>query len=323
MKKVFISDLKIGESIFGETFAVRSYVKKASRNNKPYIDIELADRTGAIKGKIWSDDMGNAEVVTDGDVVSLNATVEEFNGAPQLKITNLTRTEKFELEELQQRSKFETEKMWGDVEKAISDIKNPHIKKLLDSIFSDEDLLNRYKFGPGAFHIHHNYVSGLLEHSWEMLQMAKPLKNQYPKINMDLINAGVILHDLGKAYEFDMETTVVYRNEGKLLGHVFLGAEKVKEHAPADMPEDLLDEVLHMILAHQGEIEHGAVIVPKTAEAMAVYLLDYTSFRMNMTYEMLQGTTGSDTFTPYVPHLKAELYRSPYVNDDVNEDIPF
>lgn len=323
MKKVFITDLKIGDSLFGEVFAVKQYKKGATRNNKPFIDLELADRTGSIKGKIWSDDMANAATVREGDVVLLNATVEEFMGTPQLKITNMSQTEKFELSELQQRSKFETEKMWEDVEKVIDGIKNPHIKKLLDVIFADKELKDRFKNGPGAYKIHHNYVSGLLEHTWEMLNLAKPLKAQYPKINMDLVNAGIILHDLGKAYEFDMNTTVVFRNEGKLLGHVFLGAEKVKEYAPKDMPEDLLDEILHIILAHQGEIEHGAVIVPKTTEAMAVYVLDYASFRINLAYETLEGNSGTDLFTQFVPHLKAEMYRSPYSDDEVNEDIPF
>lgn len=323
MKKLFIADLKIGDSIFGEVFAIRSFVKKASRNNKPYYDLELADSSGTIKAKIWSDDFANTYQAIDGDVACINGTIEEFMETPQLRITNMTKTEIFELSDLQQRSKFDTEKMWSDVEKVIAELKNPHVKKLVDNVFSDKETLNRFKTGPGAFKIHHNYVSGLLEHTWEMLNLAKPLKNQYPKMNMDLVNAGIILHDIGKAYEFDMGTTVVFRNEGKLLGHVFLGAEIVKEHAPKDIPEDLLDEILHIILSHQGEKEHGAPIVPMTPEAMAVYVIDYSSFRINLAYETVQGNTGSESFTQYVPHLNAELYRSPYSDDMENEGIPF
>lgn len=323
MKKLFINDLKVGDQIFGEIFAVRSFVKKASRNNKPYYDLELADKTGTIKGKVWSDDFGTTFTATDGDVVSINGTVEEFMDTPQLRITNMAKVEKFELSDLQQRSKFETEKMWSDVEKTMGEIKNPHIKKLLDNVFSDAETLNRFKTGPGAFKIHHNYVSGLLEHTWEMLNLAKPLKAQYPKMNMDLVNAGIILHDIGKAFEFDMNTTVVFRNEGKLLGHIFLGAEIVKERAPKDMPEDLLDEMLHIVLSHVGEKEHGASVVPMTPEAMAVYVIDFSSFRLNLAYETVQGSSGSEMFTQYVPHLSAELYRSPYSDDAANEDIPF
>jgi 3'-5' exoribonuclease len=324
MKKLFISDLKPGDSIFGEVFAVRSYKKSATRNNKPYIDLELADRSGAVKAKIWSDDLASCDVVGDGDVVSLNGTVEDFQGALQIKITNLTKTEKFDLTDLQQRSKFDIEEMYRDVQNTISGIKNPHIKNLLDNVFSDEELKNRFLYGPGAYKIHHNYIGGLLEHTWEMLKMAEPLKKQYPKLNIDLLNSGIILHDIGKAYEFDQKTTVVFRNEGKLLGHVFLGAEIVKAHAPKDMPEDLLDEILHIVLAHLGEKEYGASVVPKTAEAMAVFVIDYASFRINLAYNMIhENQLGEEMFTQYSPHLKTELYRSPYLDDDSNLDIPF
>lgn len=323
MKKLFISDLKVGDSIFGEVFAVRTFVKKASRNNKPYYDLELADASGTIKGKIWSDDMANAFAAEDGDVVSVNATVEEFMEAPQLRITNMTKTEKYELGDLQEKTKYDIEEMWKDVEKVISNIKSPHVKALLNSIFGDKELTERFKRSPGAFKIHHNYVGGLLEHTWEMLKMAEPLKKLYPKINMDLVNSGIILHDLGKAYEFEMKTTVLFTNEGKLLGHIFLGAEKIKEYTPKDMPEDLLDEILHSVLAHIGQKEYGSPIVPMTPEAMAVFVIDYASSKLSLSYKLLGGEFGSEMFTEYSPHLKTELYRSPYSDDLVNEDIPF
>jgi 3'-5' exoribonuclease len=323
MKKLFISDLKIGDSIFGEIFAVRSFVKKASRNNKPYYDLELADKSGTIKAKIWSDDMASTVIANDGDVVSINGTVEEFMSVPQLKITNMSLTEKFELSDLQEKTKYDIEEMWVVVEKTIKEIGNPHIKKLLESVFSDKELLNRFKTGPGAYKIHHNYVGGLLEHTWEMLKFSEPLEKLYPKMNMDLVRAGIILHDIGKAMEFEMKTSVVFTNEGKLLGHVFLGAEIVKAHAPKDMPEDLLDEILHIVLAHLGEKEYGATTVPMTAEAMAVYVIDLSSFKLNLSYKLINDDLGSEMFTQYSPHLKTELYRSPYGEGLTNEDIPF
>lgn len=323
MKKQYISDLKIGDSIFGETFAVRTFVKKASRNNKPYFDVELADSSGSIKGKIWSDDIANIEVATEGDVVQVTGTVEEFMDTPQLKITNLAKTEKFEIGELQEKTKRDIDKMWGDVEEVMNDIKNPHIKKLIDNIFKNDGYKDKFKTSPGAFKIHHNYVGGLLEHTWEMLKLAEPLKAQYPKLNMDLVNSGIILHDIGKAFEFNMGTTVIFTNAGKLLGHIFLGAEIIKENVPKDMPEDLLDEILHIVLAHLGEKEYGANVVPMTAEAMAVFVIDYASFRINLSYKLINEDYGSETFTQFSPHLKTELYRSPYSDDALNEDIPF
>ncbi len=321
MKKIFIENFKIGDSIFGETFAVKSYVKKASRNNKPYIDIEFADRTGTLKGKIWSDDFVNCATVSEGEVVLVNGTIDEFNG-PQLRVTNLSITDKYEIEDLQQRSQFDIDKMWEDVNKTINDIKNPHIKLLLKNVFT-ENFIEIYKKSPAGLYVHHGYYGGLIEHVTEMLEAAKSLKFHFPKINMDLVNAGIILHDIGKAMEFEISTAITFTNKGKLLGHIYLGAEKVNSSAPKDMPEDLLDEIVHIILSHHGEIEYGSPVVPKTTEAIAVWTLDNSSSKLNIAYKHIHGELGSDLYTQYIKHLNTELYRSPYSDNLVNEDIPF
>jgi 3'-5' exoribonuclease len=321
-KKLYITDLKIGDSIFGETFAVRSYKKAATRNNKPFVDIELADNSGTIKGKIWSDDLSGCDKVTEGDVVEVNATIEDFMNAPQMKITNLKRTDAFELSELQQKTEFDIDKMWEDIEKSIDSVKNPHLKKLLSNIF-DEQTIERFKTSPAAYKVHHNYLGGLLEHTWEMVRMTDSIKTHYPKLNMDLVKTGIILHDIGKIEEFNMATTITFVNKGKLLGHIYIGAEIVRHKAPKDMPDDLLDEVLHIILSHSGQKEYGSPVVPMTTEAMAVHVIDYASSHIRIAYNQIHGNLGSEQFTQYVPQLGTELYRSPYINDETNEDIPF
>lgn len=322
MKKLYISDLKIGDSIFGETFAVKNYKKGATRNNKPFIDIELADNSGAIKGKIWSDDMANAEQAAEGDVVNINATVEDFMGAPQLRITNLTKTEKYDLGDLQQKTNFDIEKMWQDLENHIKAVKNPHLKKLLDNIFTNENI-EAFKNSPAAFRVHHAYLGGLLEHTWEMIMMSDALKTHYPKINMDLVICGILLHDFGKTKEFKMGTTIIFNDTAKLLGHVYMSSQIVQENAPKDMPEDLFNEVIHIILSHHGSLEFGSPVLPKTVEAIAVYGLDNASAKMNLAYYQIHGNMGTESFTQYINQLGTELYRSPYLDEDINEDIPF
>lgn len=322
MKKYFISDFKTGDSLFGEVFAVRQYKKGATRNNKPFIDIELADNSGTIKGKIWSDDMANCEKVEEGDVVSLNGTIEDFMNTPQLRITNLSKTENYDLADLQQKSKFDSEKMWHEISETIDKIGNPHIKKLLNNVFTD-DFTAIFSSSTAAYRVHHAYINGLLEHTWEMLKMAKSLKSHYPKLNMDLVNAGIILHDIGKTAEYEIKTAINLTTAGKLMGHIFIGAEKVKNAAPEGMPEDLLQEIIHIVLSHHGELQYGSPVLPKTAEAIAVNALDQASTKINMAYNHIHGNLGDEVFTQYVSQLGTELYRSPYSEELMNEDIPF
>jgi len=320
MSKIFINDLKVGDSLFGEVFAVKSFVKKASRQNKPYYDIELVDYSGSIKGKVWSDDFPNVQTVVEGDVVSVNGTVDEFNG-PQLKITNLKKTEKFDLADLRQTSKFDIAKMWNDTEKTIESLKNPHLTKLLKQVFTKE-FSEAFKSAPAAFKVHHAYAGGLLEHTWEMLEMVDSIKGHFPKLNLDMVRAGVILHDCGKARELAIGTVVTQTDEGKLLGHIYLGTEIVAK-AGDDCPKELLDEMLHIILSHHGTKEFGSPVVPMTTEAIAVNALDIASSKLNMAYTHIHEGLGSERYTPYISQLGTELYRSPYSDETVNEDIPF
>ncbi len=323
MKKIFVEDLKKGDSIFDETFAVKYYKRSATRNNKPYIDIELTDRTGSIRGKIWSDDIARCKETRAGDVVNVSGTVEEFQGRLQFKVTNLDIEKDFELDDFQMKSKNDTDRMYSEIEKAISDIKNPHIKALLEKIFGDEKFADEFRNASAAYTVHHNYVGGLLEHTTEVIDLAKSLLKKFPKLNGDVLIAGSILHDIGKMQEFEVSTTISITTEGKLLGHIFLGTEYAKSRAPEDMPSDLLNEVLHLILSHHGELQFGSPIVPMTAEAVALAMCDKTSSQVNMAYNAIHEGIITDNFTEYHRQLGTELYRSPYLDTNNNEDIPF
>lgn len=322
MKKKFVKDLKAGDSIFGEVFAVKGYKKGSTRNNKPFWDLILSDKTGMVRGKIWENELPNCEAVALGDVVSVTGTIEEFMNAPQVKVTHLKKTVEFDIVDLEETTSFDPNKMWKDLEEKIAEIKNPHLQALLKNIFTPS-YIESFKKVPAAFKVHHNYKGGLLEHTWEMIKMAESFKRHYPKINMDLVNAGIILHDVGKIEELIPGTAITQTNRGKLLGHIYLGAEIIEKKAPEDMPQDLLDEIIHIVLAHIGIREFGSPAVPMTTEAMAVYVSDYASTRLRMAYDLLESDSGSELFTQYIPHLGTELYRSPYSEELSNEDVPF
>ena len=43
MKNIFVKDLNEGMSLFGEAFVVKSYKQMTTKQDKPYIDIELSE----------------------------------------------------------------------------------------------------------------------------------------------------------------------------------------------------------------------------------------------------------------------------------------
>ena len=71
---------------FDSFLLVRSSEQRMDKNGKPYLDMNLADRTGEINCKSWD---GNIEAPKPGSVIKVRATVSEFNGRLQLKIEKL------------------------------------------------------------------------------------------------------------------------------------------------------------------------------------------------------------------------------------------
>ncbi|OQY22780.1 MAG: hypothetical protein B6I34_05455 [Anaerolineaceae bacterium 4572_32.1] len=88
-------------------------------------------------------------------------------------------------------------------------------------------------------------------------------------VNMDLLIAGGLLHDIGKLLEYENrdDGMTVQTYAGKLLRHPFTGMELA---ARFDLPL----EVQHMIAAHAGEGDK----VQRSTEATIINHADYTSF---------------------------------------------
>ena len=110
--------------------------------------------------------------------------------------------------------------MWKEVLKIIKSIKNPFLKKLSYNIYDShkEKLLTH----PASVSVHHNYRSGFLEHVLNMLKSAKHLAPQY-NLDIDLVIAGILLHDIGKLFSIKSEYQASYTDEGNLLGHIVIG----------------------------------------------------------------------------------------------------
>lgn len=72
------------------------------------------------------------------------------------------------------------------------------------------DLLVKYeeefKTKPAAKLMHHNYCGGLLEHSFECMNIADKICDMFAeKLNRNEVVAASIIHDLGKIFEYKMD----------------------------------------------------------------------------------------------------------------------
>jgi putative nucleotidyltransferase with HDIG domain len=104
------------------------------------------------------------------------------------------------------------------------------------------------------------------------VQSAEVFKDMYGDllpVNMDLLVAGGLLHDVGKLLEYEKRAdgTTVQTSAGKLLRHPFTGMELAARFG-------LPVEVQHMIASHAGEGDK----IKRTTEATILNHADFMNF---------------------------------------------
>jgi 3'-5' exoribonuclease len=165
----------------------------------------------------------------------------------------------------------------------LTKITDPLLKKFLQSVFSGE-LYQSFRANPAGMSYHHAYVGGLIEHSVDVAVLAVAMGETVKDVDLDLLIAGSLLHDVGKLREISSDIGFPYTDEGKLAGHITLGILLISEAAAKlDKPpsKEKWQALLHIMLSHHGEPEKGSPLPCKTKEAFIVHYADELDSIMN------------------------------------------
>jgi len=292
-----ISEIKKGDRIEG-FFVIKSVDSKVSNNSNTnkYMDFNLGDATGDINAKLWECNEELENTFKQNILVKIKGSVNEWRGKLQLKIEMIRLAEEkdeVEICDYVAVAPYSPEKMYDDVLNYLSKIKNLDIQNIVTNILSDnEEKLMHY---PAAKSNHHSIRSGLLYHTTTMLKAGEKLSEIYTFLNMDLLYAGIILHDIGKIYEMnasDLGIVTEYTVEGQLIGHIVQGIKMIETaslQVKADKEVTML--LQHMVLSHHYEADYGSPKKPMIPEAEMLHHLDIMDARM---YDMNKALTDTE-----------------------------
>src|SRR5580704_14414872 len=283
MKSPYINELEPNQVVTG-TFLVSHKDVRQKKTGEPYLSLTLSDRTGDLDAKMWDNAAEALDTFQRDSFVRVKGLVQVFQNRPQLTVHKIQPVADAEIDSSDYFpvSKRDRDEMFRELEGWIAGIGNPHLKSLLEALFSDPKIALAFRTAPAAKSVHHNWIGGLIEHVLSLCQLAKFAASHYAGIDFDLLLAGVILHDLGKIHELSYVRSFSYTNQGQLLGHIVIGARMVDEKiaALADFPAPLRDLLLHMILSHHGQLDFGSPKVPVFPEALLLHLLDNMDSKM-------------------------------------------
>ncbi|MGN6507386.1 MAG: HD domain-containing protein, partial [Tepidisphaeraceae bacterium] len=152
----------------------------------------------------------------------------------------------------------------------------------------------------------------------------------YPKLNRDLLIAGIFLHDLAKTWELKYETAFGYTDSGQLVGHIVKIAlwieEKARQAADElgeEIPRLLIDVLQHIVLSHHGEPEFGAAKVPATPEAIAVHVIENLDAKLTMALTATRDDeeAGDSNWTEYLKAFNVRMFKPDLAPADVVGEI--
>jgi len=283
---------------------------KLTKTNKQYLYLEFTDKTLSLSANVW-ENFSNYSQLKSGDIVKVTGSMDDYNGVPQIKIISIKLVEpgdNISAIDFLARSKRDIDEMKNELLARIQKITNRKLKMLID-LFFKEDKLMKFTSAPAGKYWHHSYLSGLLEHSLELIKICDLMCDIHPEINRDLLICGAIMHDYGKTEELSFDASFEYTTRGKLIGHIVISAMMINEECKKipDFPDELRDCLLHLILSHQGKLEFASPVIPKTLEAITLYQADELSAKVNA-YKSALGETKEGKWTKYLPLASTDLF---------------
>ena len=148
------------------------------------------------------------------------------------------------------------EELFAKIIEVLNNFKNVNLAQFVISLLFEHE--QAFKIMPAAKLMHHNYIGGLLQHTYECLDIAKNvLEKCNNKLDPETVYAACILHDFGKIFEYkvDTETGLIEYDEDfrrDWRTHSQWGFSICMNNGYKDIAK--------MIAAHHGRTDWGALI---------------------------------------------------------------
>lgn len=292
---VLVRDLAQGMPI-DSCFFLRSAT--IGSGSGPKLRARIWDRTGEVPLICWEWERGapleDGAYHVVGNVTvyqgTLQVTAEEIEPCPIGS----------DLQELLPAAPRAPEEMWRELESLCAKCIHPHLRALLRLVLQNKTLCQRWRQTPAAMVYHHAYIGGLLEHTLGVAHLARALAECFPWVDRDLLLAAALLHDIGKTEAYTTNGLPDTTDRGRLLGHIYLGVRLVDawiERLPG-FPQELRDRLLHAIGSHHGELQFGALEVPRTPEALLLHFADNLDAKMKAIRDACDTSEGKAWSAP-------------------------
>jgi 3'-5' exoribonuclease len=311
MKNSWVKELKVGDEVV-DFFALRNKELKEYNGNS-FLRLELTDRTGRIEAVLWNQAREAYDSLPQGEVVKVKGRVGTYKDNPQITLERVREalSEEYDPRDFLPSKELDVDGLLTSLREKIAAVHNPHLKAVLNSVFSDQDFLRKFKLAPAGKLWHHTYAGGLLEHTLTVTEICEKVAPHYKLLDRDLLVTGAVLHDIGKTEELTGTLFFDYSDVGRLEGHIAIGCQMVQDRIRElkDFPENLAARLKHLILSHHGTKENGSPVVPQSLEAFVLYYVDELDSKTSGVTRIMESESAPDKrWSDWVNLLERFIY---------------
>jgi len=318
MSRRFVKELSDGETI-DQVFLASEKQLRTNRNGNLYLQLRLSDKTGSITAMLWNAQQKHFDCFDNGDFVKIKGTSQLYNGGMQVLAKQVDKSDGqgVDEEDFITLSTESVEKLIARVGELLRSMNNVHLRNLSECCLVDEAFMKGLKTAPAGVKNHHAYHGGLLEHIVSLMEVCQLVAPRYPDLDAEILLFGAFIHDIGKIRELTYSPDLGYSDAGQLIGHLVQGVSildemivETEKQSGEDFPQDLANQLRHMIVSHHGQYEYGSPKLPMTLEAITLHFLDSLDARIhNVSQLIADDVNKSSPWTVYHPSLGRKIYK--------------
>jgi 3'-5' exoribonuclease len=316
MAHKFINEIEPGVAI-DDIYMVKEPILRSTTRGDLYIAMFLSDKTGQLNGRMWQASEEIYKALPKPGFVHIQGRSELYQNNLQIIINNIAVVDssKVCVDDFLARTDRDIKQMFTELRGIVSQVKNPQLKALVEEFLTDRELMKKFCQAPGGVKLHHDYIGGLLEHTYDMLRVAVAILPLYPQVQADLVLSGIFLHDIGKTEELSYDMAFSYTDSGQLIGHIVKSLLMINQKADVlrtkgtEIDQAIIDALGHIILSHHGDYEFGSPKLPATPEAFMVYYIDDLDAKLNQVFSAIDNEMSDSNWTAWKSALQTRLYR--------------
>lgn len=300
-----VKDLRVGEQA-KVTGTVFKKDKQKEGSGEPWIQLRITDNSGMAFAKIWNNlelyPVINEQLEND-DLVEAEVVCTKDGDYTHIEIKSINKLEKKE------GVIVDSKALKNELRKAISEIKDEQLKKLVCAVIGRPDMIEAYFTAPATMMSGYSFEGGGVASVVRLIRLVKVVANTFnewnhnvdhfvSKLNVDLLTAVAILEHVGnvRAYRFNgkrIEKTV----EGELLNEAALTMEVLNEELQKiEMAQEQKLMIKHLIGSAHGRQDWGQLFTHRSREAYAFYMAWNLNLQMGHFEYLDRNAEATDVF---------------------------